>query len=106
MQDRKIVYSTAPDFQLQLEAAPETVPPAEQDLRIHLERRRGGKLVTVIKGWKGPPQEWQTVGQRIKKECGTGGTLKGDTLLVQGDFRDRILATLKALGYRAKKAGG
>jgi translation initiation factor 1 len=104
-----IVYSTNPDFQYswEQETEAETLPPQMQELRIHIEKKhRGGKIASIIKGFKGKPGDLEELGRLLKTKCGTGGTVKDGEILIQGDFRDKLLNLLTAAGYNAKKAGG
>ncbi len=103
-----IVYSTDPDFSFDSgeEEEAETPPPAGQDLRIWLERKGGGKVATVVRGYTGRLSELEQLGKQLKSLCGSGGTVKDFEIIVQGDHRDKILAWLISKGYRAKKAGG
>ncbi len=103
-----IVYSTDPDFSFDSgdDEEAETLPPAGQDLRIWLERKGGGKVATVVRGYTGRLSDLEQLGRQLKSLCGSGGTVKDFEIIVQGDHRDKILAWLQARGYRAKKAGG
>lgn len=103
-----IVYSTNPDFQYNDDSAEEleTKMPNEQDLKIWLDRKGGGKVVTAIRGWAGKTGDMEALSKQLKTLCGTGGTAKDREILIQGDFRDKILTWLLAKGYKAKKAGG
>jgi translation initiation factor 1 len=67
---------------------------------------RGGKAVTLVKGISLPIHELEALGKQLKSACGSGGTVKEGVLEVQGDHRDKVVAMLSALGYKAKKAGG
>ena len=102
-----IVYSTDPNFEFQNDDdEPETMPPAQQDLRVWLDRKGGGKVVTVVKGFVGTLADMEALGKQLKTACGSGGTAKDYEILIQGDHRDKILAWLQNKGYKAKKAGG
>jgi translation initiation factor 1 len=104
-----IVYSTNPDFKYHYEGEEqqETMPATLQSLRIWLEKNhRGGKLLTVIKGFIGSEEDIKDLARKLKTSCGTGGSAKEGDILLQGDFRDKVLNLLTSWGYPAKKAGG
>ncbi len=104
-----VVYSTNPDFVYETaqEEEPETLPPARQDLRVWLDRKaRAGKQVTLVKGFVGSEEDLKELGRLLKSKCGVGGTAKEGEIIIQGDFRDRVVEILLKAGYRAKKAGG
>lgn len=101
-----VVYSTNPDFQYiqESEAEAETLPPASQKLVLRLERKgRAGKQVTLVQGFVGTSEDLQNLARALKSKCGTGGSVEGGEIIIQGDFRDRLLALLQSLGYKAKR---
>lgn len=102
-----IVYSTDPNFEFPTDDdEPETLPPAQQDLRVWLDRKGGGKVVTLVKGFVGTLADMEALGKQLKTACGSGGTAKDYEILIQGDHRDKVVAWLQNKGYKAKKAGG
>jgi len=104
---RNIVYSTNPDFNYHVEGdEPDTLPHNEQDLRVWLDRKGGGKVACLIKGFVGSDDDLKSLAKELKTLCGVGGTAKNGEILIQGDHRDKIVAYLKDQGYGAKKAGG
>jgi translation initiation factor 1 len=106
----KFAYSTNPDYKPEGEEAEsaETLDPSKQDLRIWLEKKnRGGKVVSIISGYVGSEDDLKELGKFIKSRCGVGGSVKDGEIIIQGDFRDRILTLLNEKGFKkVKKAGG
>jgi translation initiation factor 1 len=100
-----IVYSTDPDFkQPEEEQHVDTLPAAEQKLKVRLEtKHRGGKAVTLVEGFAGTDVDAVELGKKLKTFCGTGGSVKDGEILVQGDHRDKVLAYLLKMGYKSAK---
>lgn len=104
-----IVYSTNDDFAYQTneEQQEGTLPPNQQDLRVMLDKKaRKGKQVTLVTGFVGSEDDLKDLGKMLKSKCGAGGSAKDGEIMVQGDFRDKVLEILHKEGYKAKKSGG
>ena len=85
--------------------APAASLPRDGVVRLLRDRKsRGGKTVTLITGL--PSNVLGTLVSELKRACGTGGTLRGDVIEIQGEFRDRLKAELERRGYTVKIAGG
>lgn len=97
-----VVYSTNPDFNYESEEIEEsdTLPKEKQNLRISIERKnRGGKVVTLIKGFIGTEEDLKSLGKLLKTKCGVGGTIKENEIIIQGEFKEKITDILKKEGY-------
>jgi translation initiation factor 1 len=102
-----IVYSTSPTFQYQEEESnTSNTPNNQQQLKVWLERKGGGKVVTAIKGFNGSDDTLNELARMLKSKCGVGGSSKDGEILIQGDHRDKVILLLTNEGYKAKKAGG
>lgn len=100
------VYSTAPEFKFENEAQPEnkTIPAEKQKLIIQLDnKRRAGKTVTLIAGFKGTIHDMEALCKNLKNVCGTGGSVKDEVIIIQGDNREKILKWLQQNDYMLTK---
>ncbi len=97
-----VVYSTNPDFSYESEEEEEeeTLPKEKQLLRVSLDKRnRKGKAVTLITGFKGTTEDLEELGKFLKVKCGVGGSAKEGEIIIQGDFRTKIVELLQKEGY-------
>ncbi|MGY4383181.1 translation initiation factor 1 [Pedobacter sp. UYP24] len=104
-----IMYSTDPSFSYENDTENNELPIAnnQQDLRVSLDRKnRGGKAVTIITGFRISDEEIEKLAKTLKTKCGVGGSSKDGEVLIQGDFRDKIVDILLKEGFKVKKSGG
>ena len=104
-----IVFSTNPDEHISSfsEEQEDTLTPSKQDLRVQLDKKqRAGKAVTLITGFIGNEEDLKALGKMLKSKCGVVGSVKEGDILIQGDFRTKIIDLLINEGYKVKKIGG
>ncbi len=113
-----IVYSTDPNYKPNdlsslfggfVGGEPEqtNVAANKQQVRIWLERIKGGKEATVIKGLDLSEEALNDLAKQLKNKCAAGGNAKDGEIIIQGNHRDKVLKMLLEMGYtNAKKAGG
>lgn len=97
-----IVYSTNADYAYATseEPEPETLPKQSQRLRVAMEKNhRGGKTVTIVRGFVGTEADRTALARLLKTRLGVGGSAKEGEVIVQGDFRTRVIEILKNEGY-------
>ncbi|MDQ0105070.1 translation initiation factor 1 [Chitinophaga terrae (ex Kim and Jung 2007)] len=101
-----IVYSTDPNYSFQQEPEEEvnTLAPADQVLRVILDKKqRAGKVVTLVTGFVGKEEDLEKLGKELKTKCGTGGSVKDGQILIQGDYREKVVKWLLDWGYKKTK---
>ena len=101
-----VVYSTNPDFKYETtdEEEAETPEKSRQKLRVSIEKKgRGGKTVTLISGFTGKEDDLKELGKLLKTKCGVGGSVKEGEIIIQGEFKQRIIELLKSEGYSQTK---
>ena len=102
------VYSTNPNFVFDYgEEEAVTLEPGKQNLRVMLDKnQRAGKKVTLITGFQGSDFDLAVLGKELKSACGVGGSVKDGEILLQGDFREKVLGILLQKGYTKTKISG
>jgi translation initiation factor 1 len=101
------VFSTNTSFDYNNEATEETLKPNQQQLEAHFSNKgRGGKTVTIITGFVGNENDLKDLGKLLKSKCGVGGSVKDQEIIIQGNYRDKIMQILKREGYNIKRVGG
>jgi translation initiation factor 1 len=101
-----LVYSTNPAFVRESENQEVSIslPPEKQNLIISIDKKqRAGKKVTLVSGFRGSSTDLEELGKTLKSKCGVGGSTKDGEILIQGDFRDKVVELLLKLGYKAKR---
>ncbi len=101
-----LAYSTNKDFfnDFPAEENVETLPKNQQKLRVKLDtKQRAGKIVTLVDGFIGNNDDIEALGKQLKTKCGTGGSVKDGYIIIQGDYREKIVAWLKDWGYTQTK---
>lgn len=68
--------------------------------------KRKGKPITILDGYNGATSDFKTLAKEIKKKLSVGGSFKDDKIIIQGDYRDKIMTLLKDKGFKVKRVGG
>ena len=106
--NENIVYSTDENYSLseeEMDSYAIELPPEKQDLRLHLQRLPGNRVITIVKGFIGRDKILIDLSKYLKKSCGVGGSVKNHTILIQGNHRDKILKLLIERGFKVKVSG-
>ena len=106
LDDLDIVYSTA-QGRVRPEKKQPSAPKGDGIVRVGRETKgRKGKGMTIVTGVPLHPEGLRDLAKQLKQKCGTGGTVKGGVIEIQGDRRDLLVAELETMGYTVKRAGG
>lgn len=99
------VYSTNPDFSFDNgEEECLSLPASVPLLKVSLDtKHRKGKVVTLVDGFTGKAEERELLGKKLKTACGTGGSVKDDLIIIQGDHTGKVKSLLLEWGYKVKK---
>ncbi len=104
-----VVYSTNPDHEYEYEQEEEVAPTGKdkQVLRVSIDRKkRRGKEVTLVTGYKGNPQTLKELGKLLKTKCGVGGSIKDYEIIIQGNHKQKVIDILLKEGYSQTKGAG
>lgn len=83
----------------------ETLWIQDEPLLCKYEKRKG-KATTIIEGYTGATSDFKILAKEIKTLLSVGGSFKNEQIIIQGDYRDRIMAFLKEKGFKTKRVGG
>ena len=95
-----------------IEELEEASLPEEKELWIQQEpmickfEKRKGKPTTIIEGYTGAEEDFKILAKELKTKLSVGGTFKDDSIIIQGDYRDKIMDILKEKGFKVKRVGG
>ena len=98
-----MMYSTNPDYEYNYDGEEEqdTLPPEDQNLKVEIDRKkRKGKTVCLVSGFIGKEDDLKELAKILKTKCGVGGSVKEGQIIIQGDFKDKIIGILKSKNYR------
>lgn len=101
-----VVFSTNPEYDYATDSKdePETLAKNQQKLRLAIEKNgRGGKVVTIVRGFVGTTDDLKILGKYLKTKCGVGGSVKDGEIIIQGSLQEKIKDLLKAEGYTNTK---
>lgn len=68
--------------------------------------KRKGKPITILEGYNGATEDFKTLAKELKTKLSVGGSFKDDKIIIQGDYRDKIMQILKQKGFNVKRVGG
>ena len=91
---------------------PEEIQETEHELYVQKEpmickyEKRKGKPTTIIEGYEGSDEDFKLLAKEIKTKLSVGGSFKDDSIIIQGDYRDKIMTILKEKGFKVKRVGG
>jgi translation initiation factor 1 len=90
----------------------EKIVESEHELYVQKEpmickfEKRKGKATTIIEGYEGSDEDFKILAKEIKTKLSVGGTFKDDSIIIQGDYRDKIMKLLQEKGFKTKRVGG
>ena len=107
MTNSKLIYSTDQGVSLKNETVIRPiVDPSQQQVRLHLDRKGGGKVVSIVRGLQETIDVLMVISKELKRGCGVGGAVKNGEILIQGNKREKIQQLLIKKGYSVKLSGG
>jgi translation initiation factor 1 len=68
--------------------------------------KRKGKPITILEGYNGATEDFKKLAKELKTKLSVGGSFKDDKIIIQGDYRDKIMTILKEKGFSVKRVGG
>ncbi|MGV9004388.1 translation initiation factor [Flavobacterium sp.] len=96
----------------QVSNEPEITEEIDHELYVQKEpmickyEKRKGKATTIIEGYEGEEEDFKLLAKDIKTKLSVGGSFKDGAIIIQGDYRDKIMILLKDKGFKVKRVGG
>ena len=107
MANSKLIFSTDNSVSLTDDTVQSlAIDPSQQRVRLHLDRKGGGKIVSIVRGLQESNDVLTVIAKDLKKRCGVGGSVKNGEILIQGNHREKIQKLLSKKGYAVKLSGG
>ena len=107
MANSKLIFSTDDSVSLTDDTVQSlAIDPSKQQVRLHLDRKGGGKIVSIVRGLQESNDVLTVIAKDLKKGCGVGGSVKNGEILIQGNHREKIQKLLSKKGYAVKLSGG
>jgi len=107
MANSKLIFSTDNSVSLTDDTVQSlAIDPSQQRVRLHLDRKGGGKIVSIVRGLQESNDVLTVIAKDLKKGCGVGGSVKNGEILIQGNHREKIQKLLSKKGYAVKLSGG
>ncbi|HIA94984.1 MAG TPA: translation initiation factor [Candidatus Marinimicrobia bacterium] len=107
MANSKLIFSTDDSVSLTDNTVQSlAIDPSQQRVRLHLDRKGGGKIVSIVRGLQESNDVLTVIAKDLKKGCGVGGSVKNGEILIQGNHREKIQKLLSKKGYAVKLSGG
>jgi len=107
MANSKLIFSTDDSVSLTDNTVQSlAIDPSQQRVRLHLDRKGGGKIVSIVRGLQESNDVLTVIAKELKKGCGVGGSVKNGEILIQGNHREKIQNLLSKKGYAVKLSGG
>ena len=107
MANSKLIFSTDDSVSLTDNTVQSlAIDPSQQRVRLHLDRKGGGKIVSIVRGLQESNDVLMVIAKDLKKGCGVGGSVKNGEILIQGNHREKIQKLLSKKGYAVKLSGG
>ncbi len=81
------------------------LPPSDQTAIVKTDKRKGGRVVTVIEGLTAAANDLPSLLSQLQTACGAGGTVKAkeDRIELQGDHVASATEQLRLIGYQVRR---